>query len=100
MQPFTFDQSIIAGLLFLLGLVIGMYFLAGSKWKRRYTHESSRVHALEAENEQLRRDAREMESLRNAAVRTPMQEMPAESSAYRENQPRPDAAPDIIVRRP
>ncbi len=56
-------------LAFLLGLFLGMAFLASPKWKRRYRDEARRREALEAENEQLRRDAREMDSLRQAAVR-------------------------------
>ena len=35
MTPFTTDQWIIVILVFLLGLFLGMYVLAGPKWKRR-----------------------------------------------------------------
>ena len=57
MQPFTFDQAVIAGLLFLLGILIGMFFLAGGKWKQRYRTEAAERQALLCENERLRREA-------------------------------------------
>jgi uncharacterized membrane protein len=71
MTPFTPDQWIILILIFVLGLLVGMFFMAGNKWKGRYREERSRYEALEAENEKLRRDAREMDSLRNAAAKDP-----------------------------
>jgi uncharacterized membrane-anchored protein YhcB (DUF1043 family) len=71
MTPFTYDQWVVAGLVFLLGLFIGMFVMAGGKWKRRYREEAARADALEAENTKLRRDEREMESLRNAAAKSP-----------------------------
>ena len=71
MTPFTFDQWVVAGLIFLLGLFIGMFLMAGGKWKRLYRDEAARANALEAENSKLRTDEREMESLRNAAAKTP-----------------------------
>jgi hypothetical protein len=69
MPSFTPDQWLILLLTFLLGLILGMALFAGSKWKPRYRDEVRRREALEAENEQLRRDAREMDSLRHAAVK-------------------------------
>ena len=69
MTPFTPDQWIILILIFVLGLLVGMFFMAGSKWKGRYREERSRCEALEAENEKLRREGREMDSLRNAAAK-------------------------------
>jgi hypothetical protein len=69
MQAFTLDQWLVVLLAFLLGLFLGMAFLAGSKWKRRYREEVARREAVEAENAQLRRDAAEMDSLRHAAAR-------------------------------
>ena len=69
MPSFTPDQWLILLLTFLLGLILGMALFAGSKWKPRYRDEVRRREALETENEQLRRDAREMDSLRQAAVR-------------------------------
>jgi uncharacterized membrane-anchored protein YhcB (DUF1043 family) len=69
MEAFTLDQWLILLLAFVLGLFLGMAFLAGGKWKGRYRDEVRRREELEAENEQLRRDAREMDSLRHAAAR-------------------------------
>jgi len=69
MDAFTPDQWLVLLLTFVLGLFLGMALLANPKWKRRYRDEARRREALEAENEQLRRDAREMDSLRHAAVR-------------------------------
>ena len=71
MTPFTYDQFVVAGLVFLLGLFIGVFIMAGGKWKRLYREEAARADALEAENNKLRRDEREMESLRNAAAKNP-----------------------------
>jgi hypothetical protein len=69
MPSFTPDQMLILLLTFLLGIILGMALMASPKWKGRYRDEVRRREALEAENEQLRRDAREMDSLRQAAVR-------------------------------
>ena len=69
MPAFSPDQWLIVLLAFVLGLVLGMALLASPKWKGRYRDEARRREALEAENEQLRRDAREMDSLRQAAAR-------------------------------
>lgn len=69
MTLFTPDQWLIVGLVFLLGLVLGMAVMAGGKWKRRYRDERARVAELEAENRRLQKDSAEMDSLRNAAAR-------------------------------
>ncbi len=66
---FTPDQWLILLLAFLLGLVLGMAFLASPKWKARYREEVARREEVEAENAQLKRDAAEMDSLRHAAAR-------------------------------
>lgn len=58
-------------LVFLLGLFLGMFLFAGAKWKKRYREEARRREELERENERLEREAREMDSLRGAAARTP-----------------------------
>ena len=71
MNPFTYDQLVITALVFLLGLLVGMFVMAGGKWKRLYREEAARAEALEAENQKLRRDEREMESLRHAAAKSP-----------------------------
>jgi hypothetical protein len=47
MDAFTPDQWLIVVLAFLLGLFLGMSFLASPKWKRRY-REESRARAEEA----------------------------------------------------
>jgi hypothetical protein len=47
--PFTTDQWVILILVFLLGLLIGMWLMAGGKWKRRYREEVTRREALERE---------------------------------------------------
>ncbi len=65
----TPEQWLILLLAFLLGLILGMAFLASPKWKRRYREEARRREELEAENKRLRRDAGEMDSLRHAAAR-------------------------------
>ena len=69
MMTFTLDQWLILTLVFALGLVLGMALLSGSKWKDRYREEVARREAVEAENERLRRDGAEMDSLRTAAAR-------------------------------
>jgi len=77
---FTPDQWLILLLAFLLGLVLGMAFLASPKWKGRYREEVTRREEVEAENERLkrefeterdrlRRERNEMDSLRHAAAR-------------------------------
>ena len=69
---------VICGLVFLLGLLIGVFLTAGGrrKWKCRYREEATRREALERQHEQHVRDAearekewRERDSLRAAAVK-------------------------------
>ena len=50
MTPFTVDQWVILLLVFVLGLLIGMWLAAGGKWKRRYKEEVARREALEREH--------------------------------------------------
>ncbi len=69
MLVFTPDQWLVLLLVFILGLILGMAFLASPKWKGRYRDEVRKREALEAENAQLRRDASEMDTLRQAAAR-------------------------------
>ena len=69
MEAFSLDQWLVLLLAFVLGLILGMAFLASPKWKRRWREENARVRELEAENAQLRKDAAEMDSLRHAAAR-------------------------------
>ncbi len=49
MTPFANDQWVILILVFLLGLFLGGWILAGTKWKRRYREEVARREALERE---------------------------------------------------
>ena len=69
MPSFTPDQWLILLLTFVLGIILGMALMANNKWKGRHRDEVRRREALETENAQLRRDAREMDSLRQAAAR-------------------------------
>jgi uncharacterized membrane-anchored protein YhcB (DUF1043 family) len=71
MTPFTSDQWAMLALVFVLGVVVGMFLMAGSRWKRRYREEAERTRELEAENARLRDEARELESLRQAATKSP-----------------------------
>jgi hypothetical protein len=69
---FTLDQWVIVLLVFLLGLFLGGSLFASTKWKRRHRDEVRRREELEAENRQLRKEAGEMESLRHAAAKHPV----------------------------
>ena len=69
---------VIAGLVFVLGVLIGMFLTAGGrrKWKRRYKDEVDtrqqweREHArLKDDYDQREKDWRERDSLRGAAVK-------------------------------
>jgi hypothetical protein len=70
----------IAGLVFLLGLLIGVFLTAGGrrKWKTRYNTEVERRRELEKAHDERAREYearekewRERDSLREAAVRNP-----------------------------
>ena len=76
MTPFTTDQWVVLILVFVLGLLIGMFMMAGGKWKRRYKEEHKlrleevrRREVLEKEHETLRGRHTEMDSLRHSAAR-------------------------------
>jgi hypothetical protein len=58
-------------LVFLLGLLIGVFLTAGGrrKWKARYKSEVDRREALEREHSEREKEWRERDSLRNAAVK-------------------------------
>ena len=47
--PFTSDQWIMMILVFLLGLFLGGWIFAGTKWKRRYREEVAHRERLERE---------------------------------------------------
>ena len=79
-MSFTTDpnQLIIAALIFVLGLLIGIFLTAGGrrKWKTRYREETDRRTALESEHARHRaewdakeKDWRERDSLRDASVK-------------------------------
>ena len=81
-MSFTTDPNVllIYGLIFLLGLLIGMFLTAGGrrKWRERYNSEFERRRELEkahAEREKYwaeqEKDWRERDSLRGAAVKSP-----------------------------
>jgi hypothetical protein len=63
MIGFSLDQWVIVLLVFVLGLFVGMYLLAGGKWKRRYREEVRRREEIEAENSRLRAGTREREAV-------------------------------------
>jgi cell division protein FtsB len=70
-DPFTLMQWIILILVFLLGLILGMLAFSGRKWKHRYHDEVRAREELARENERLRRELGEMQSLRGAAIKAP-----------------------------
>jgi predicted histidine transporter YuiF (NhaC family) len=76
---------IIYALIFVLGLLVGVFLTAGGrrKWRERYNSESERRRDLEkthAEREKYwadqEKDWRERDSLRSAAARTPVDDRP------------------------
>ena len=75
----------ICGLVFLLGLLIGVFLTAGGrrKWRTRYDTEVTRRRELEKAHEDRVRDWelkekewRERDSLRDAAARSPRDDRP------------------------
>jgi hypothetical protein len=64
---------VICALVFLLGLLIGVFLTAGGrkKWKTRYNSEVERRRELEKEHEEREKEWRERDSLRRAAIRDP-----------------------------
>ncbi len=64
---------IIHGLVFLLGLLVGLFMTAGGrkKWKTRYYDEVERRETLERDHLEAEREWRERDSLRGAAVKNP-----------------------------
>lgn len=78
MVAFTSDQWVILALVFVLGLLVGGFLLAGGsrKWKTRYRDEISRREALEREHREREahwttreKEWREQDSLRAAAIK-------------------------------
>ena len=64
---------IIYALIFLLGLLVGLFLTAGGrkKWKTRYYDEVDRRKVLERDHEEASREWRERDSLRDAAAKQP-----------------------------
>lgn len=78
MVAFTSDQWAILALVFLLGLLIGAFLLAGSgrKWKTRYREETRRREEIEElhrdrerEWDEREKEWRERDTLRAAAAK-------------------------------
>ena len=63
----------ICALVFLLGLLIGVFLTAGGrrKWRTRYNAEVERRRDLEKTHAEREKEWRESDSLRGAAVKTP-----------------------------
>ena len=79
-MSFTTDPNVllIYGLIFILGLLIGVFLTAGGrrKWKERYNHELNRRKELETAHaerekhwEERDKEWRERDSLRTAAIK-------------------------------
>ncbi len=68
MEAFTPDQWLVLLLAFLLGLFLGMAFLANPKWKRRY-REESRLRAEEVRKREALEAERKHWEARNIAER-------------------------------
>lgn len=68
----------ICGLVFLLGLLIGVFLTAGGrrKWKSRYNGELERRRELEKTHSEREKEWRERDSLRGAAVKSPPDDRP------------------------
>jgi C4-dicarboxylate-specific signal transduction histidine kinase len=78
MTTFTSDQWIILALVFILGLLVGMFLTAGGrrKWRTRYKEESTRRETLEREHQQHRaqmdereKEWRDQDARRAAAIK-------------------------------
>ena len=69
---------VICALVFLLGLLIGVFLTAGGrrKWKTRYNTEVDRRREPEKAHAEREKEWRERDSLRDAAVRNPPDERP------------------------
>ena len=63
----------ICALVFVLGLLIGVFLTAGGrrKWKARYNSEVERRRDLERVHSEREKEWRERDSLRDAAVKNP-----------------------------
>ena len=72
-MSFTTDPNVllIYGLIFVLGLFIGMFLTSGGrrKWRERYNSENERRRELERLHAEREKEWRERDSLRGAAVK-------------------------------
>ncbi len=68
MEGFSLDQWLVVLLAFLLGLILGMAFLASPKWKRRY-REEARLRAEEVRKREALEAERKHWEARNIAER-------------------------------
>ena len=70
-MSFTTDPNVllIYGLIFVLGLLIGMFLTSGGrrKWRERYNSENERWRELERLHAEREKEWRERDSLRGAA---------------------------------
>jgi uncharacterized membrane-anchored protein YhcB (DUF1043 family) len=73
---FTPNEWLIVLLAVVFGMLVGAALAMGGsrKHKARYREEARRNAELQRENERLVREAREMDSLRGAAARSPVRE--------------------------
>ena len=69
---------VIYALVFVLGLLIGVFLTAGGrrKWKERYNSEVERRRELEKAHAEHEKEWRERDSLRSAAVKNPPDDRP------------------------
>ena len=97
MIAFTSDQWIIVALVFVLGMLIGMFLTAGGrrKWRTRYQDEIARRETLEREHRKQtdewvtkEKEWRERDSLRGAAIKNKGADVDG------------DGVPDAVDRRP
>ena len=93
MDLFTPNQWLLVLLAFLLGMFLGMAFLAGTKWKRRWREEVRKRETVEAENRQLRKDMAEADTLHRAALREPGRRIEPDPEL------RPDETPGRVTTR-
>ena len=76
MLSFTSDQWVIVALIFVLGLLVGAFLASGGgrKWKQRYNAELNRRRDLETTHAEREKDWREQDSLRGAALKSPVRD--------------------------
>lgn len=112
MTNFTPDQWIILGLVFVLGLLVGMWLTSGGrrKWKTRYNEEVEQRRKLEADLKDREahwtareKEWREQDSLRAAATRDRGPAIDRDRDGYPDRRPGDidgDGVPNRADRRP